>query len=156
MLFRKLVQIDKLLGNETLSDHKFIYFKIKDTKTIGNRGLDKPKTQVDWKAFETTLEWIVGRRYRDDNLNTIDTCTKTIKKVYLDCQFHRPGKMRRPYWWNEQIETKRAECTKTRRFLTRCKNYHGSEYESLMNKYKTDKEALNNQSVKAKKVSGIV
>ncbi|KAK9744241.1 hypothetical protein QE152_g7903 [Popillia japonica] len=80
-----------------------------------------------------------------------------IQKVYKDNTRKQYGRAIIPYWWNDSIATRRRECTKLRRKLTRetraqgTNNNNGQILEETREAYKTCKRELVKRIKEAKR-----
>ncbi|KAI4463715.1 endonuclease/exonuclease/phosphatase superfamily [Holotrichia oblita] len=90
--------------------HKYIYFEIKDVRArkTGNMA----KYRVDWEAYKDTIE-LTGKYVNHE------TCSQLIRQAYRNSRQRAIRSKRDPYWWTEEIEIKREECTRSKRRLTR-------------------------------------
>ncbi|KAK9729971.1 Endonuclease-reverse transcriptase [Popillia japonica] len=127
----------KVLENETLTEHAYIYFEIKGTKTPKNPA-GKESTLNDWGAFCTRIKQKASEmnpqqqksykkctriKQKASEMNpqqqkSYKKCTEVLNDVYIGSI--AKGISRRsptPYWWNATINEKRTACIQTRRKL---------------------------------------
>ncbi|KAK9731918.1 Endonuclease-reverse transcriptase [Popillia japonica] len=73
------------------------------------------KFEVDWQTFKNTIELIAG--------NGVDVSHKSGAKLIRLAYKNgiKAGRQRKKvsYWWTDRISSKREECLRTRRILTR-------------------------------------
>lgn len=130
----------KVLDAETLTEHKYISFEWTTTKPKNKVGTTKYET--DWEAFKVSIELITS----DAECTGHEEATKAIKTAYKNCTQARKTSTGIPYWWNDSIAKKRAECNKLRRqqkrVATRNRNNSSVTTEAMTNAYKTCRREL--------------
>lgn len=132
----------EVLDDETMTDHQFIQFEIQKGKKYV-KGLDKKKTNYDWEVFKIALSWL-AKGEQEYGTGTTSTCTKVLKKSLRICQEAGKSRDKVPYWWNSDIENKRAECLAARRRITRAarRTQEEREIKELRAAYKVMKKEL--------------
>lgn len=103
------------LENEPLSHHKHIHFVVKD-KTPPKR-LFRDKVRLD----KVKLKSLLNSANYTSQLENPKRFVGTIRRLYQLATTGGGASQARtvPYWWNEDIERKRAECISDRRTYTR-------------------------------------
>ncbi|KAJ8939664.1 hypothetical protein NQ314_011053 [Rhamnusium bicolor] len=137
----------EVLEEESLSDHRFIYFEVEGTTR--NRGYEgKTVIRNDWEVFRTIVEWTTEGMEINKSETTAETCTRVLKDAYTDSQIRRCRGRRAevPYWWNTEIEVQRTKCLEKRRQLTRANRNNGGRANSaeLNEEYRRCKRELRN------------
>ncbi|CAH2011849.1 unnamed protein product [Acanthoscelides obtectus] len=136
-----LVQNWNVVEEETLSDHKFIYFEITGRNSGYHERIEKTKVQHGRETFRSVLEWTV--------LSTTDNCNPKTSAELIEqaCQVSGRSTSRSrsfvPNWWNEEIDTKRRACkTASRRCTRRHRIGYITEEAQLLEEYKKAKKDL--------------
>ncbi|KAK9728130.1 hypothetical protein QE152_g18139 [Popillia japonica] len=109
----KTISEGKVLEKETLTEHAYIYFEIKGTKTPKNPA-GKERTLNDWGAFCTRIKQKASEM-NPQQRKSYKKCTEVLKDAYIGSI--AKGINRRsptPYWWNATINEKRTACLQTR------------------------------------------
>ena len=140
----------KVLDDEPVSDHSFIYFEIKDRK-VNRKKRDGPQMVFfDREKFQTELK-DKARSFVFKKRTSVPHFIEVLSQLYRRSCMIRDGrkKLKVPYWWNEGIENIRRNCISIRRKITRSKRRMGlnDEVIKLIKDYKetrTDlKKAIN-------------
>ncbi|XP_023310320.1 uncharacterized protein LOC108917090 [Anoplophora glabripennis] len=134
----------QVLEEESLSDHRFIYFEIED-QIHTKKGVEKEKPVYDWDCFRTTLEWRVKVANTLNAGSVAKECTQMLKETCGASQVHRSVKQKSllPYWWSSEIELQRAKCIRSRRRLTRSNGDNDKNGENVIKEeYKKSKKKL--------------
>ncbi|KAJ8930023.1 hypothetical protein NQ314_017232 [Rhamnusium bicolor] len=144
----------EVLEEESLSDHRFIYFEVEGTtRNRGNEG--KTVIRNDWEVFRTIVEWTTEGMEVNKSETTAETCTRVLKDAYTDSQIRRCRGRRAevPYWWNTEIEVQRTKCLEKRRQLTRVNRNNGGRANSaeLNEEYRRCKRELRNPIDRSKR-----
>lgn len=79
----------EVLDDESLSDHRFIYFEIKDQIARGT-SIEKTKAEIDWEMFRTVLEWTTKSKASD--WGSVSNCTRLLKQAYTSSVVSRSNK----------------------------------------------------------------
>ncbi|KAK9731181.1 hypothetical protein QE152_g13940 [Popillia japonica] len=113
-----------VLETECISDHSFIYFEVaEDVKICNSRPNASCKINCNWEVFNETMSWNLEI---EPNTVSLEGFEKIVKGAYRGACFSKEVKSRlQPYWWNEDIDKKRRECTASRRLVTRQKHKQG-------------------------------
>ena len=109
-----------VLDEEPVSDHSIIFEIGRGTQK--RRGVERQMPFFDNKHFRKEVEIKIKpleNKTRIAVAHGMDLLTQAYRKSCVSRGKHK--KWRLPYWWNEEIETKRKECIKLRRKLTRWK-----------------------------------
>lgn len=128
--------------DENLSDHRYIFFEIKDDNKSKARDR-KIKLAIDWEVFRMCVEC----RITGDLDVTYMEGTRIIREAYKNSVIYSESgeTTRMPYWWNGEISDKRNECNKLRRKLTRiskCISATDLDKTEAREKYKRGKKEL--------------
>lgn len=144
----KLINNWEVLETESLTEHKYICFDCHQVTTSKRRA--KQRSVVDWETFRNTLQ-LIGK---SDGKTTHKYCTKIIKEALRNSTSTRRHDMDgSTYWWNKDIEEKRALCNKLRRKITRSakyKNINDVELNALRVAHRIHKRELSVQISEAK------
>ncbi|KAG5881950.1 hypothetical protein JTB14_020514 [Gonioctena quinquepunctata] len=81
-----------------------------------------------------------------EHADSPESCTELLQEAY-QISISQKGKNnnRKPYWWNQQIVSKRCQCNQMRRDISRAvsqRNIPEEEKAQLINNYKTEKRTL--------------
>lgn len=118
-------QVEKwqVLEEESLSDHRFIYFELKGLGGQKERTNEKTKVAYDWEVFEILLDWKLKCAKDLENVEEVIT---VIQELCLASQINKNygGRRRVPYWWTNEITVSRRKCIEKRRCLTRARKRH--------------------------------
>lgn len=144
----------KVLDDEPISDHSFIYFEIKGTISWVKQKSERQKIYFDNEKFRKELENRIGRMENDGRVS-VNVCMEMLSQAYkTSCLIrNRIQNTRVPFWWSVEIESKRSECIAARRKLIRQiprKNIIDSNIQLLKDQYKTKKKELKKLISKAK------
>nr|CAI5852382.1 unnamed protein product [Callosobruchus analis] len=118
-----------VLDGETLSDHQHILFEIHDKRVTPVSKSENTRITIDKERFKKVLATVVEGE--DFSLPTVQQFTEAVHKAQMNSKL-KAGKAQEgiPYWWNTDIENKRADCVSLRRRLTRTRykerNHPGS------------------------------
>ncbi|XP_003742275.1 uncharacterized protein LOC100908452 [Galendromus occidentalis] len=95
---------------ESLSDHNYITFQV--TRDPSDSTGNKPRTEkhLDFERCKQELE----TRLRDKNL-TAGVLTKEMKRACAAATADRPPRIKKAYWYNDEIAELRRVCVKSRR-----------------------------------------
>ncbi|KAK9722864.1 hypothetical protein QE152_g19451 [Popillia japonica] len=102
-----------------------------------------------WEVFNETMSWNLEI---EPNTVSLEGFEKIVKGAYRGACFSKEVKSRlQPYWWNEDIDKKRRECTASRRLVTRQKHKQGdtSEIIDVYRKHKKELQKLIRDSKRA-------
>nr|CAH7720777.1 unnamed protein product [Callosobruchus chinensis] len=133
----------RVLQEETMSDHQFIYFEVRD-RAERKRYNEKRLVSIDVGKLRSKIKQLV------DDIDgvelTVQKVTSLLKEAY---SYSTPTKNSRPlnntpYWWNDQIKAQREECSLARRKLVReGRRCHSEEDRmQLRERYKSCKREL--------------
>lgn len=129
------------LENEPMSHHKHIYFAVKDESPP--KRLFKDKVRLD----RAKLKFLLDSANYTSQLEDPKRFAFTIKKLYQLANTGGATRQERavPYWWNDDIERKRAECISDRRTYTRLLSdtHNPNLAAAAKTKYKDSKRDLN-------------
>ncbi|KAK9722571.1 Endonuclease-reverse transcriptase [Popillia japonica] len=134
----------RVMDEDSLTDHKYIYFELKAESRRNMIERTNIRTTVDWENFRHNVKKVAQEAGAMDH----DRCTKMLQTVYKDSTRKQYGRATIPYWWNDSIATRRRECTKLRRKLTRetraqrANNNNGQILEETREAYKICKREL--------------
>nr|CAI5858265.1 unnamed protein product [Callosobruchus analis] len=123
------IQSWAVLDGETLSDHQHILFEIHDKRVTPVSKSENTRITIDKERFKKVLATVVEGE--DFSLPTVQQFTEAVHKAQMNSKL-KAGKAQEgiPYWWNTDIENKRADCVSLRRRLTRTRykerNHPGS------------------------------
>nr|CAI5820284.1 unnamed protein product [Callosobruchus analis] len=118
-----------VLDGETLNDHQHILFEIHDKRVTPVSKSENTRITIDKERFKKVLATVVEGE--DFSLPTVQQFTEAVHKAQMNSKL-KAGKAQEgiPYWWNTDIENKRADCVSLRRRLTRTRykerNHPGS------------------------------
>nr|CAI5864374.1 unnamed protein product [Callosobruchus analis] len=118
-----------VLDGETLSDHQHILFEIHDKRVTPVSKSENTRITIDKERFKKVLATVVEGE--DFSRPTVQQFTEAVHKAQMNSKL-KAGKAQEgiPYWWNTDIENKRADCVSLRRRLTRTRykerNHPGS------------------------------
>ncbi|VEN55528.1 unnamed protein product [Callosobruchus maculatus] len=104
------IQNWRVLKDESLSDHRFIYFEVVGD-TIGEKSVEKQRVKDEWKPSTLMRKASLGK--------TTLKCVRILKGGHMHLQIDTRKTLRRPYWWNEDVVAQRNKCINKRRLLTR-------------------------------------
>lgn len=156
------------IDDDSLSDHRFIRYDIKD---FNDRGIIDPekynckrwnmnKFNVDmFLAFIEGLVWldINNDNNNDGNLDIKEEATRITKLIKQACNAAAPCIKRRNlknvYWWNSFISEKRKKFIKLKRYLLgmiKKKNVPERDMILIRQEYRTARLALKKEISKAK------
>jgi len=153
-VFNKFRDWRVLSDEESLSDHRYIVYRIGDTRGrmfCPHYTRWNTKT-MDRELFRETLSWLLGSGLPADSveglsLHITDTvssaCNLSAKK--LNFRNNKRG----VYWWNDEVHQSRRRCFAAKRLLTRSRK-RGVPSENLLNLYKLARSALCKEIKKAK------
>nr|CAI5829680.1 unnamed protein product [Callosobruchus analis] len=107
----------KVMENETLSDHKHIYFEIMGAGVKQN--IERQRPIIDKKKLEDLLKQ-KAQELQTNGLSSAQELGDALSSIYKKSCI-RGGRSLEwlPYWWNEEIERKKRECVSLRREKTR-------------------------------------
>ena len=142
-LIAKQIERWQVLEEETLSDHRFIYFELNEARGYKQRKIEKTKVAYDWDVFEILLNWKVKGTKEPENAEEL---TNVLQEICANSQTskNKSTKNRVPYWWTNEISEARRRCIEKRRLLTRAhkRNPGTEETEKLGKDYKTSRKEL--------------
>ncbi|KAK9729861.1 hypothetical protein QE152_g15703 [Popillia japonica] len=107
----------KVLEKENLSDHAYIFFEVSEGYTT-KKHLRAEAVACDWDAFTAELE-LTTLGLTEARKPLHEQYSKMIKEAYRNSTRRVSNAKPAPYWWNEDIDDKRHQCTSARRYLTR-------------------------------------
>nr|CAI5834668.1 unnamed protein product [Callosobruchus analis] len=98
----------KVMENETLSDHKHIYFEIMGAGAKQN--IERQRPIIDKKKLEDLLKQ-KARELQTNGLSSAQELGDALSSIYKKSCI-RGGRTVEwlPFWWNEEIEHKKREC----------------------------------------------
>lgn len=130
----KRIQSWQILEGEFHTYHRHILFNIIDQETREYRN-KKHITFLDKETLTKSAEARIKVSY--DN---IEDLSEDIKRLVKESTRRvEIGKNSTPYWWDDSIDIKQKECTKTRRVMTRLnKKYGRDDPRSIEGKTKYD------------------
>lgn len=152
-----------VLEEETYSDHKYIYFTIKERKvsTTNRKIINRWKSsKMDADKFQESIEWSCtnddGDRYNDPV-----TAAERLQSVLIEaCNFSMPKaktvNRRSTYWWNSIIEGKRNISKEARRKVQRERRRSNNEIDRIERaeeEFRTAKKELRKEINKAKHIA---
>lgn len=110
----------EVLEEESLSDHNYIYFEIKEEMGRATTRKEATKWYCRREEFKEELSMSAGNL----EINTIDwrEGVELIKQIYRRTLRKQGGNNRRkPYWWSMEIEEEVKQCQRKRRQLGRAR-----------------------------------
>nr|CAI5862969.1 unnamed protein product [Callosobruchus analis] len=118
----------QMLKDESLSGHRFIQVT---ADKIGKKNIEKHVIKNDWGTFRELLKWKTGLG------KTTSDCVGIAKEAYMNLQTRTRKTLRRPCWWNDDIDAQRVICIKKRRLLVRSnrRNRDGTANEQFRREY---------------------
>lgn len=134
----------EVLEEESLSDHKYIFFEIK-TAGHTHKARERKKWLGDWDVFRELIGWRAEASVEEER--TPENCVRWLKEAYQTSLIRTEGQAPRkmPYWWSAEIQVQRNACTYSRRTAGRvCRRGDASdeEREEAREAYKTSKREL--------------
>lgn len=139
----------RVLPEETLSDHKYLFFEV---RTIGKQE-ETTYRKRKWILRKINWEIFTQKILEAQEGPTIETREQLILAVKQACDESMPkiksgAKYRKAvYWWSEDIALQRKKCIEARRTYTREKRRGqeaAAEEASLAERYKEEKKKLRN------------
>lgn len=133
----------KILEEESLTEHRLIYYEVKLAKAQ-KKMINKQKFTTDWDAYNANLEIRLCNMSKQER-SSHSKCTEIIKNAYAHSIVKVSGSKKKvPYWWKEAISQKRNQCTVIRRWCTRMSRRGLAEDQRLQahRKYKEGKKEL--------------
>ncbi|XP_074031354.1 uncharacterized protein [Leptinotarsa decemlineata] len=104
----------KTMDEETMSQHKYIHFHI--STMIGEKRQWNKKPYLN----KATFRKIVERELKNDSTPTVDNYLSILASAQRSATMARKGKVEvQPYWWNDEIFQKKADCNEMRRRITK-------------------------------------
>ena len=105
----------KILDNESGSPHRHICIQIADN--TNKRKTFKGKPYFDTTIFKNT----VTDETQTDQTYNVNKLMEVMTKAYQKAKYTQngTGSSTMPYWWNEELSTKRRACIAARRRCTR-------------------------------------
>lgn len=137
-----------VLEQESLTEHKYIYFEVGRPGT-GRRRIGTTK-KTNWNAFRDTMQIMA----RSNKQVSLDEGIKLIQQAHKNCTETGRPEIATLYWWNETVANKREDCNRLRRALTRAsrtRNTRGEAYLAHRTAYKTAKKELAKEIKAAKR-----
>lgn len=131
----------KVLQEEPGTEHQYISFEIKSKTTRLTNTREVPV--CDWTTFKEIAAWKL------EDLNATENIESIVKESYK-ASTTRIALTRIPFWWNEDINSKRKECLKIRREATRLSKNTNREDNEKLKLYKAKKKELKSLIVKSK------
>lgn len=106
--------------NENLSDHRTIFFTLRNPKTTPNL----PSFAGRWMMSKRAMQKLSqeDQLFEEGEQRTPENLVKNVKRLCEKCVGRLKGNARQRvpvYWWNNEISEKRHECNKIRRQGTR-------------------------------------
>lgn len=143
----------KVLEEETLSLHQYIYFEI--DLSPSNPADYSRTTDRKWNIKSLNVQVLLNtieEGIKNRNINTVDifvdivnkACDKAMKKI-------RPNQKKEVYWWNSDINDKRKECIKKRRAHLRSGRRANVDERQRKQKYEQYLEAKRDLAFKIQK-----
>ncbi|XP_074036343.1 uncharacterized protein [Leptinotarsa decemlineata] len=150
---RPLITQWNVLDDESLSDHRYIIFEVRNDRSVAGKHRSYKGWQVK-RLDQEKLKEIASELDENQGPVTPEEFSMKLKEI---CNAVMPRKRgsttRKPvYWWNDEIAELRKQCLKKRREHTRnAKNAPLIENERLWEAYKKTKKRLRFAIKKAKK-----
>lgn len=139
----KSINCWEALKIETLTQHSYIYFELKESRTP--RWVEKRTVVNDWDIFCAEIDRRTGSLNTNDR-KSHSKCTEILKGAYgSSVKMKTDQKATTPYWWNKEIKDKRDICIHHRRQLTRMtknRNISTDEKEGMKQLYRAQKREL--------------
>lgn len=111
----RMVRDWKVLEEESLSDHNYIYFEVRNQVGCGS---ELTKFYYNEEMFKKLLNLKVEFR-NNERINWVES-KNIILETYKETRRQEQGNIRKkPYWWNIEIEREIEECKRIRRNLSR-------------------------------------
>lgn len=136
----------KVLEDEAISDHNFIYFEVEGDTYKNKRNTERQKTFFDKEKFNKKMEEKAKMLLEKEEIS-VEGYIKELGHAYKEST-GRNGtpNMQVPFWWNPEIEHCRNDCKIARRTLTRQRKRGDQLNErtiaQLMEEYKNKKKEL--------------
>lgn len=105
----------------TLSDHRFIYFEVEDNTVVRNRQEKKKMDQEKLKVQLSTIPQIKECKSPEDAEINADIITNWLSNAVKNSTTTEEYKST-TYWWNENLEAQRIKLKQINRKIERCKN----------------------------------
>lgn len=136
----------KVMEDESLSDHKYISFEVRETGHITKNTTSKQATWMVTKESTDRATMYFGNKTQlvveTPNADELDAALlETCKKCFRPRRGKRDKKP--VYWWTPEISGKRARCIKLRREITRMRRTQES-WSSKWEQYKEHRTILKN------------
>nr|CAI5847699.1 unnamed protein product [Callosobruchus analis] len=114
---------------------------------IRKKNIEKHVIKNDLDTFGELLKWKTGLG------KTTSDCVRILKEAYIDSQTRARKTLRRPYWWNDDVDAQIVICIKKRRLLviSNRRNRDGTANEHLRREYSCSKKRLSSLIVQSKK-----
>lgn len=113
----------RIVSKEGLTDHQYICFEIEDHTP--KRAAVHPRVPLEAGVVRREIRAQIERLNMEEEVNP-GTCLEMLKAVHYKCTNRRRRERGScPYWWSEEVEEAREECTAMRRVITR--NRSGNE-----------------------------
>nr|CAI5837299.1 unnamed protein product [Callosobruchus analis] len=107
----------EVLDEESLSDHRYIYFEVNTKGKIKKMPSVRHTPFVDIDKFEQSLAAHLKGMPASNNIS-VKQYTEVMKAVLAENTIMRGTNIARvPYWWNTDIESARRACISSRREL---------------------------------------
>ncbi|XP_057656710.1 uncharacterized protein LOC130894130 [Diorhabda carinulata] len=134
----------KVLDEESLSDHNYISFDIKETMRMPA----KPRSDRGWKVNNLDIQHlkrVISEEERFKSMASASDLSENLKVVCNKVLQKKKHSSQKPpaYWWNQEIAELRRQCMRKRRLYTRNRRRNSpEENEVLWTEYQESKKLL--------------